>query len=132
MVQELHSEVEATGLSRDNLASQTLVGLKRDIPQFRVREGALPYIYVNINVLRGTTVGGRVIGYVANVILELRRPVAILPDQGYGPHVGSTLATVWERAMLLCGPRQGFARQVREALDHMLTEFAADYYRQHS
>ncbi len=129
LVEPLNADAKALGLSKKSLESQMLVGLRRDIPRLAIRESALPYLYLNVTVVRERTVGGQEFGFSVFVSLEMVRPVTILEDVGDG-EVTFALATVWDRGGLLTGSRRGMRQHVKDSIDEKLTEFAADYYRQ--
>ncbi len=129
VVEPLDADTKTVGLSRKSLESQMLVGLRRDIPGLAVRESALPSLYLRVTVSRVTVEGGQEFGFSADVMLGMKRPVTILDDVGVG-EVTFAMATVWERGVLLFGPRTSIRQQVKDSIDEKLTEFAADYYRQ--
>ena len=124
----LNADTKALGFSRKSLESQMLVGLRRDIPRLAIRESARPFLYLIVNVGRLTS-GTQERGFAACVSLEMKRPVTILEDGGIG-EVTFALATVWDRGTLLGGSRRDMRQQVKDSIDELLTEFAADYYRQ--
>ncbi len=129
VVEVLSPPAKAVDLSRKSLESQMLVGLRRDIPKLAVRESAIPFLYLQMSVERETSVGGQERGFVVCVLLKMKRPVTIQEDMGAG-EVTVAMATVWDKAMLLGGPRRSIRQQVNNSIDELLTLFAADYYRQ--
>jgi hypothetical protein len=129
LVELLDAGAKTVGLSRKSLESQILVGLRRNIPKFAVRESAIPFLYLNVNVVREPYVGGQEIRYSVCIVLRMGRPVTILEDVGVG-EVTSRVATVWWKSKLLSGSRTSIRRMVNDAIDEGLTAFAADYYRQ--
>ena len=129
VVESLQPDAKTIGLSVESLESQMLVGLRRDISKLAVRESAHPYLYLNVAVLRITTVGGRETGLSAFVNLQMKRPVTILEDVMVG-EVILDLATVWQKGVLLTGSRTSMRKRVKDEINEVLTEFAADYYRQ--
>ena len=129
LAESLGADAKALGLSVKSLESQMLVGLRRDIPRLAVRESAIPYLYLNLNVMRNTTVGGSEAGFSVCVSLEMKRIVMIQDDVGDG-EVTLAMAVVWHRGSLLGGSRRSIRQQVRDSIDEKLTEFAAEYYRQ--
>jgi hypothetical protein len=129
VVEPLHADAKTLGLSRKSFESQMLVGLRRDIPRLAVRERAMPYLYLNVIVMREKTVGGTEIGFSACVSLEMKRPVTIQEDVGVG-EVTFAMATVWDKGSLVVGSRRSIRQQVKDSIDEKLTAFAADYYRQ--
>ncbi len=126
LIEPLNADAKTLGLSRKTLESQILVGLRRDIPRLAVRESAAPYLYLNVTVVRDTTVGRT---FAVSVALLVNRPVTILEDVGVG-EVTFAMASVWSRATLMGGSRENTRQQVKDAIDELLTMFAADYYRQ--
>jgi len=128
-VETLNADAKALGLSKKSLESQLLVGLRRDIPRLAIRESVFPRLHLQVAVLLVTTVGGRETGFSAYVALTMKRPITILEDVGLG-EVTRTIATVWFRGELLAGPRRSIRQQVKDSIEELLTEFAADYYRQ--
>ncbi len=129
LVESLPPDAKALGLSIKSLESQMLVGLRRDIPRLAVRESPRTYLYLQVTVLRATTVGGRELGFSAFVSLGMSRPAMLLEDVGFG-EVTFAMATVWEIGTVLSGSRTSIRQQVKDEIDELLTEFAADYYRQ--
>ncbi len=129
LAESFHADAKTVGLSKKSLKSQMLVGLRRDIPRLAVRESAFPTLYLDVTMLRDTTVGGRDLGFSACVNLSMVRRVMILEDEGVG-EVTLAVVTVWDKGELLVGNRTSIRQQVKDEIDEALTEFAADYYRQ--
>ena len=129
LVETLTAEGKTIGLSEKSLESQMLVGLRRDIPRLAVHENARPTLYLNVNLGRLTTDGGRELGFSACVSLQMMRPVWIQEDVGFD-EVTFTLATVWDKATHVAGTRRDIRQLVKESIDEALTLFAANYYSQ--
>ena len=129
VVEPLNEAAKTVGLSKENLESQLLVGLRRDIPRLTVRESAVPVLYLQVTALQETNVGGQESGFSVSVLLGMLRPVMIREDVGVG-EVTFTMATVWWKTALLVGSRTSMRKQVKDEINEKLTEFAADYYRQ--
>ncbi len=129
VVEPLSADAKTLGLSRKSLESQMLVGLRRDIPKLAVRESAIPHLYLQVTVVRRTTVGGQERGSCVFVNLRMERPVMLREDVGIG-EVTLVMATLWDMGALLASSRRSIRQQVRDSIDEILTEFAADYYRQ--
>ena len=129
VAESLDADAKTLGLSKKSLESQMFVGLRRDIPRLAVRESARPFLYLQVTVVRRTTVGGQEHGFSAFVNLRMERPVTIQEDVGVD-EVTFTMATVWDRGELLSGSRRSIRQLVKDSIDEKLTEFAADYYRQ--
>ena len=102
VVESLNADAKTLGLSRKSLESQMLVGLRRDIPKLAVRESASPTLYLNVTVLRETTVAGRESGFSVCATLKMNRPATILEDVGVG-EVAVAMVTVWDQGGLLFG-----------------------------
>ncbi len=128
VVEPLSVHAKTLGLSKKSLESQMLVGLRRDIPKLAVRESAIPTLYLVVTVL-STRIGGKNVAFAAVFTLQMKRPVTILEDVGVGD-VTFAMATVWDIGTLLTGSRTSIRQQVKDEIDELLTEFAADYYRQ--
>ncbi len=129
VVEPLDADTKTVGLSKKSLESHMLVGLRRDIPGLAVRESVRTALYLEVAVVRETTVGGSERGFAAFVSLRMMRPVTIQEDVGVG-EVTFARATVWHKARLLAGNREYIRQRVKETIDEQLTAFAADYYRQ--
>ena len=128
VVEGLSSETRRVGLSVESLESQALVAIRRDIPSLTVTNDAIPYLYINVLVIQTETVGGREIGFVSFVKVQLKRPARIQSDD-WGRELGFHMAGVWTTGGLLVGTRQSIAGQVMGEIDRNLKQFAADYYR---
>ncbi|MGB8494225.1 MAG: hypothetical protein WCE53_07510, partial [Candidatus Acidiferrum sp.] len=73
VVEELDKTAQDIGLSRETLESQTLVGLKRDLPKLKISKDASPYVYVHVLAVEAGP--DRVAVYVD---IKVNRPVKIL------------------------------------------------------
>ena len=107
VVEQLNKTAQDVGLSEETLESQTLAGLKRDLPKLKISKDASPYVYVDI---------------------KINRPVKILRDWS-NSEVSATVATVWNKGKLLIGSKYDMAARVREAISDLTTKLAAAYYR---
>jgi hypothetical protein len=123
VVEELGKTEKDIGLSEEALESQTLVGLKRDLPKLKIRKDADSWVYVNV---LSTAAGSN--GVAVSIELEVKRPVKILSDLSYS-EISETSATVWGKGKLLTGPKYDMASRIREAISQMITDLAAAYYR---
>ena len=129
LVQQLDADAKTIGLSIKSLESQMLVGLRRDIPKLAIRKSAIPYLYLRVTMVRITTVEGREFGFSAFVSLGMVRPVMILEDGAVG-EVALIRSAVWHAEALMFATRRDVRQLVKDNIDELLTEFAADYYRQ--
>jgi hypothetical protein len=111
------------GFSREDVESQVLVGIKRDLPKLPVGKQYTAYIYVRIS---GIAING---GFVANVSVQLRRPSRILRENQTDTGI-FVIGTVWDKGAILAGPASTIHSQISEEISEGLTEFAANYYRE--
>jgi hypothetical protein len=123
VVEQLEKTAKDIGLSEETLESQTLVGLKRDLPKLKISKDASPYVYVNVLAVEAGP--DRVAVYVN---IKVNRPVKILRDWS-NSEVTGTVATVWNKGRLLAGPKYDMASRIREAISELTTKLAAAYYR---
>jgi len=123
VVEQLNKTAQDVGLSEETLESQTLAGLKRDLPKLKISKDASPYVYVNVLAVEAGP--DRVAVYVD---IKINRPVKILRDWS-NSEVTATVATVWNKGKLLIGTKYDMAARVREAISDLTTKFAAAYYR---
>ena len=130
VVESLNADAKTLGLSRKSFESQMLVGLRRDIPRLAVRESGPPYLYLRVNVGRLRMERGREVGFSACVSLQMARAVTILEDVGVGDVVTMDFGRVWDRTELVAESPSNIRQLVKDSIDELLTEFAADYYRQ--
>ena len=126
--EKLDSALLEAGLSAKELESQALIAVRRDIPSMAVTNGAVPYLMIIVSAKRVTAEGVSGSAYVAFVSIEVRRPVTILSDDWRG-EVGPHVAIVWDKKAMAVGNDQTIARVIRDGIDRLLKEFAADYYR---
>ena len=75
------------------------------------------------------TAGGEELRFVASVNLRMMRPAKMLEDEAVG-FVTFAYAPAWFDVMLLTGSREYIRQRVKETIDDMLVQFAADYYKQ--
>jgi hypothetical protein len=67
-----------------------------------------------------------VLGYVAHISVALARTVRVTPIET-DEILSSQFGSVWEEYFIVVGSRSDFMGLVREALDLLLTEFAAGW-----
>jgi hypothetical protein len=60
--------------------------------------------------------------------MDVHRPALIYSDDGESV-ISLDVPAVWDTGVLLSGTREGIARQVKEALDDLITKFSAAYYK---
>ena len=102
-VWNLDADAKTLGLSKSQLESQVLVGLKRNIPRLIINKKATSTIHVRITAYRVRATSGEDMGFSLYINVYLSRPVAILSDD-YQSRVGFTFASVWDKGSILGGP----------------------------
>ncbi len=123
LVEGLGSDAKELGVNEDNIKNHVFVFLRSMLPRLKVSESAVPYLYLNLNILYSETVGGKKTGYFGSIRIEIFRSVTI-------NKTGSRIfSIVWRENMILNGPKDGAAIAVRDSLDTLLTKFAAAWYR---
>jgi hypothetical protein len=110
------------GFTQQDVESQVLVAIKRDLPKLAVGKRFGAYIYVRITPL---VING---GFASNVSVQLRRPSHIFRENKTDTGISAT-ATVWDKGAILSGPASTIRAQIFEEISEDLTQFAADYYR---
>ena len=128
IVEEVSADARKAGITESDLEAQTLVALKRNIPEVTILEGG-PFIGITVTVLENKTVRGQSLGYAAFVYVDVTRPVMILSDDGNAIPI-SHAAKVWDKGTLVTGTRNDIAGQVKDVLDLFLIQFSVDYYKQ--
>jgi len=121
VVEDLSDADAKIGLTRTTLESQALVAVKRDMPKVSVNDSAIGYVYVRINTLFSNG------EFVANVDVELKRPVTVLTEDG--APIGPSIATVWGKTVVLTGSGSDMASRVLAEVSLKITELAAAYYK---
>jgi hypothetical protein len=104
---------------------ELLINLRRDVPKLKLPKDGTAEIHILADLLPSQTTGGTTIGTIANVQLQVYRPVTIV---GTGE---SGMAVTWQRSILLsAGDRDQLVSLVRKAIDDSARTLAVDYYRQ--
>jgi hypothetical protein len=111
------------GLTVSDIKSQVVVALRNKVPKLRISESASDSFYVDVQVSAGKTVSGQKTDYYGMVQLKVFR-------------LGTIVATnmtrrviVWDTRGILTGPLSDARIGVNEALDIVITSFAADWLR---
>jgi hypothetical protein len=111
------------GFSPQDVDSQVLVAIKRDIPKLPVGKRFGAYIYVRITSI---TIPG---GFASNVSVQLRRLSHIIRENQTDTGI-LVVATLWEKGSILSGSASTIRSRIFEEINEELTEFAANYYRE--
>jgi len=120
VVEYLRSETKRLGLKRLAIKDHVLVLLRSKLPRLSVKDSAIPYIYINVKLGIGLRAE---IDYFGSVTVAVKRGVIIV-------ETGEAIAAgVWNKGRALTGPKKSAVNNVREALNSLLTAFAADWYR---
>lgn len=122
VIENIGKEGQDIHLDKQDLQSQTLVALRRDIPTLKINSESTPYVYVNIV---GVKSGG---GCAFFVHVGISRPALILDDDENV--VLKALPEVWASGAILTGEPDTMAGRIRQVVSDKITEFAADYYKQ--
>jgi hypothetical protein len=123
VIENIGKEGQDIHLDKQDLQSQTLVALRRDIPTLKINSESTPYVYVNIVGARSS--GG---GYAFFVHVGVCRPALILDDDANV--VMKAIPEVWDSGIILTGDPDTMAGRIRQVVSDKITEFAADYYKQ--
>jgi len=118
----LTSEQKKLGLKTQAITDHALVLLRSKLPRLSVKDSAIPYVYININIGIGK-VGGVARDYYGAIRVEIKRHV-IINTTGK-----SFYAVVWDTGMRVTGPMNDAVDESRIVLELLLTQFAADWYR---
>jgi len=121
VVEDLESEEKELGLKEDDIKNHVFVFLRSKLPRLAVKESS-PYVYIRVT-MRFSRQEGRKIGYFGAVQVMITRQVYIQKNSQ------ATWATVWERLFIINGPLKEAVPAVRDTLDVLLTQFAADWYK---
>jgi len=128
LVEDLPSSTKRLGLTEQSIKDQVLVLLRSKLPRLSVVNNSstifAPYVYIQVNLRIGKTVGGKEVDFYGSVQVDINRYVTI-------NRTGKrTYGTIWNGSSTLTGPMNGSAvNDVRDTLDDLLTKFAADWYR---
>jgi hypothetical protein len=122
VVEDLDADATNAGLTRDNLDSQTLVAIKRDIPKLKISETANSYLYIRVTTIADKT------GCAINFFISLNRLVNVVGDGG--SETGPTRAAVWDKGILLTGACGHMPSKLHEVINDEVTLFAAEYYKE--
>lgn len=129
IVEDLNPDAQQEQITKQALEDQVLVTIRSKAPILRYDPAASPNLYVRVTVLNV----GSGVGFAADVVLELARPVEVLVGVHRAGQTPSkrvfTVATVWHRGFLITGPPATAQGRVRGVMDQMLEAFLADYFR---
>jgi len=114
----LHDE-EKLRLDRDSIKNQVFVFLRGKLPKLAVKESNPAFMWVRVHLISFTEIQA----FYGLVQVKLYRPVII---EKTGKHFGGVL---WDSFIVVKRPPDQAFPIVREALDRLLTKFAADWYR---
>ena len=114
---EVHPSSSALGLDKYSLKNHVLVWMRSNLPRLVVNDSAVPFLKTRVLVKEKDDF---VYGYLS---IQIVRPVTIkIIDE----HVFSV---VWQKGGIAILPSHEARVFVRETLDHLLTQFSADWYR---
>ncbi len=122
-VGDLGEDERKLGLNKKVIETHAIVTLLRKLPRVVVNESAKSVVQIRTIFGTGKMVDGLEKWYFGAMIDSVVRPVTILKTGR------STKAIVWNRLYTLTGPLGTTAADVRRNLERLLTDFAADWYR---
>ena len=122
-VGDLGRDEMTLGLNKKVIETHAIVTLLRKLPRVVVNESAKSIVQIRTIFGTGKMVGGVEKWYFGAMMVSVVRPVTILKTGR------STKAIVWNRLYTLTGPLGTTAADVRRNLERLLTDFAADWYR---
>ena len=125
VVKDLDRVEKELGLNEDELKAHVLVLLWSKLPRLAVSESGTPVVHVAPLIEFIKTEGGKKTGYYGFVLIRIVRRIIIVETSK------DTEASVWGEAFSVIGPLDfgNAVNNVRGVLDRLLTEFAADWYR---
>ena len=122
VVENLKEAKEKLGLTSKDVENHVLVLLRSKLPGLEVSRSLSSLLYININLGLATS-HGKPFGYFGAIDVEVRREVIIIGTKK------TIMATVWNTGSRMIGNTNQVSNKVRETLEELLTEFAADWYR---
>ena len=122
-VGDLGRDEMTLGLNKKVIETHAIVTLLRKLPRVVVNESAKSVVQIRTIFGTGKMVDGVEKWYFGAMMVSVVRPVTILKTGR------STKAIVWNRLYTLTGPLGTTAADVRRNLERLLTDFAADWYR---
>jgi len=118
VIKDLSNISKAVGITRNGITEYVFVQLRSRLPRLEIKKSATPYVYVTISVNRSQSPG-----YFGSVSISINRSVTINQT---GKIVS---APIWNDYLSFEGPPNQIDAGVRYALDRLITNFAADWYR---
>ncbi len=118
IVVRVTDEAKHMGQTEDVIKDTTLVLLRSKLRRLEIKKSATPYVYVTISVNRSQNPGN-----FGSVSVSINRSVTINQT---GKIVS---APIWNDSIIFEGPPNQLDAGVRYALDRLITNFAADWYR---
>lgn len=109
------------GLSEDNIKNQVFEFLQSKLPRIAVKESAIEGLNVIINLGENRLESGGKAGYNGLIDVRIYRPAKIT-NTGLNTNV-----IVWSKGGSLAGPPSGGEFFVKNILDQLLAQFAADW-----
>jgi len=116
---DLEGAAYKLGLNDESMKNRILVLLRRKLPRLRVSD-KINLAFFSVSVLLKPSKERR---YFGSVVAHAVRRVTI------GDTAEDTVAIVWTSSFIIAAPSNKLRNGVREALDELTTEFAADWYR---
>jgi len=124
-IKDLSRIEKELGLNEDSIKDHAFVLLRSKLPRLAVSESATSFVHVAPIIHFVTNQGGKKTGYYGFVLIRVFRRVMIVEIRKV------TEVSVWEEIISIIGPLGSghAATNVRESLNELLTNLAADWYR---
>lgn len=112
------------GLNREAVLNFAYVTLKSKLPRLQVERMPCgePTLYVNVHLYTNKAGAGTKLGYYGMITVLLTRNTLWLTGQ-------AGLGIAYSGDMVLSGPMGSAYQHLNEAIDRLLTDFAAEYYK---
>jgi len=123
IVEALRSDGKELGLNENDIKNHVFVLLRSKLPRLVVKDSVIPYVFINVSVGKDRSIDGQIIGYYGSVSVQVMREVTINKTGS------SAIADLWQYSRNITGPMGSTDSHIRAVLDKILTDFAADWYR---
>ena len=111
------------GVYEDDIENHVFVFLRSKLPRLKVQLSALSSLAITVSLSNVHDKSGRTIGYSGYVFLRAIRRATIIETK-------KNISTIVVALVLsFNGPLRNASTRVKETLDRLLTDFAAEWYR---
>ena len=120
VIENIGPTAEDLGVSVDHIKSQAVVLLRNKVPKLQISESAQDTLYIDVHLSAGKIFGQKTDFY-GMVQLKVFRLATVVASKMTGKVI------VWDTRGILTGPLSHAQFGVDEALDVLITEFAANW-----